>query len=60
MSSPSSAKSVTQSSSWVFATCCVCEIMVRGFFRLRNDQLHGEIYLLEITLLTTDPLFLEY
>jgi hypothetical protein len=31
--------------SWVFASCCVCEIKMRGVFRLRNFNIVGFYYL---------------
>jgi hypothetical protein len=36
----------TPSSSWVFAACCLCEIKLRGVFRLRNVTIVGFYYLL--------------
>jgi hypothetical protein len=33
------------SESWVFASCCVCEIKVRGFCRLHNVNIVGFYYL---------------
>jgi hypothetical protein len=36
---------IALSKSGVFASCCVCEIKVRGVFRLRNVSIVGFIFI---------------